>query len=223
MPGKLLYFLILAFFISCSEIKTQNQMHTDAAMSLTPAHHNLNLRLDTIKTEKFWALMDEAIQFAKGADQLKENFLVSELADLPPEDIQDFEIAFRKLMIEANDYKIMGAQKIIQGYVSDDTYLYFRCWLISQGQEVYNEVLKNPDFMANRISKGDICEFESLMYVATKAYSKKTGKEEDNTFPRQIAANLGLEYEFGTPPTKGIDWKAEDLPVLFPKLWERMK
>jgi len=53
------------------------------------------------------------------------------------EQIIEFEIIFRRLIIEVDEFKIMGAQKIIEGYVSDDSYLYFRCWLIGKGEKIY--------------------------------------------------------------------------------------
>jgi hypothetical protein len=115
----------------------------------------------------------------------------------------------------------MAAQKIIEDYVSDDTYLYFRCWLIGHGKTAYTETLKNPDYLATIANKGDECDWEGIMYVATNAYSKKTGKEEDETFPRDIAIGMGLDYDFGAPPTKGTDWTEDQLPTLLPKLWTK--
>jgi hypothetical protein len=84
-------------------------------------------------------------------------------------DIKDFEISFRKCVIDADDFKVMAAQKIIDGYVSDDTYLYFRCWLIGQGETIYTESLKNADYLSTVVNKGDTCNFEEIMYVATKS------------------------------------------------------
>ena len=87
--------------------------------------------------------------------------------------IIEFEIIFRQLIIEADDFKIMAAQKIIEGYVSDDSYLYFRCWLIGKGEIIYTETLKNPDFLSENINQDEESDFEELMYVATNAYKIK--------------------------------------------------
>lgn len=183
-----------------------------------------NTNSDTIKTDKFWLLIDNAVKISKGDDQKKEKYLISELTKLSLEEIKDFEIAFRKAIRDANDFGVMGAQKIINGYVSDDSYLYFRCWLIGQGKNIYSETLKNPDYLVNVITKNHaICEFEGLMYVATNAYEKVTGKKEDETFPRNFADNMGLSYDFNITPTKGTDWKEDELPTRFPKLWTKLK
>ena len=178
-----------------------------------------NLNMHTIHTDHFWLLLDNAVKVANGNDLVKEIFLSAVLEKHSLEEIKNFEIVFRQCIFDADDYKVMAAQKIITNYVSDDSYLYFRCWLIGQGRQVYTETLKNTDYLANIVHKGDLCSWEGLMYVATDAYSSKTGKEEDETFPRNIASKMGLDYDLGPPPTKGTDWTQEQLPALLPKLW----
>ena len=113
--------------------------------------------------------------------------------------------------------------KIIEGSFTDDSYLYFRCWLIGQGKTIYQETLKNPDYLANIVKADKIHEFEGLMYVATKAYEEKTGKKEDESFPRDLAYKAGLDYDFGAPPTKGTDWTEDALPTLLPALYNKLK
>ena len=122
-----------------------------------------------------------------------------------------------------DDFKILAAEKIIEGEVSDDSYLYFRCWLIGQGEKTFTETLKNPDYLADFVNKETFSEFEELMYVATTAFEQKTGKQEDDNFPRSIADKKGISYDFNTPPTKGTDWKVEELPKLYPKLWAKFE
>jgi hypothetical protein len=209
------YFLSIILFISCSNNKPADNKQKKIF------NNKMKIYLDTINTDKFWALVDKAVNASNGDDKLKKEFLISELTKLSLEEIKYFEIAFRKVVLDADDYKVMAAQKIIEGFVSDDSYLYFRCWLIGQGKTVYTETLKNPDFLASIVEKGELYDFESLMYVTTEAYSKKTGKEEDESFPRDIAYAMGLDYDSGAPPTKGEDWTEEQLPKLYPKLWTK--
>jgi hypothetical protein len=190
-----------------------------------PKHRSLSptitYSMQTINTDKFWIFIDNAVKASNGNDSIKETHLTTELTKLSLDDIRDFEISFRKCVIDADDFKVMAAQKIIDGYVSDDTYLYFRCWLIGQGKTIYTESLKNADYLSTVVNKGDTCNFEEIMYVATKAYSLKTGKKEDETFPRDTAIAMGLDYDFGAPPTKGNDWTEDQLPSLLPKLWAK--
>ncbi|WP_198033425.1 DUF4240 domain-containing protein [Flavobacterium commune] len=180
-----------------------------------------NIVVDTIKTDKFWTIIGHAVKESKGNDDLKEQILISELKKLSLVEIKNFEFAFRKCIIDADEFKIMAAMKIIEGYVSDDSYLYFRCWLIGQGKTIFQETLKNPDYLTNVVNQDKIHEFEGLMYVATKAYEIKSGKKEDESFPRNEAGKIGLDYDFGAPPTKGVDWTEDELPNLLPKLYSK--
>lgn len=55
---------------------------------------------------------------------------------------------------------------IINGYISDATFFYFNLWLISQGEEVVKNVLRNPDRLADLkdIPWGS-AEFEDLLSI----------------------------------------------------------
>jgi hypothetical protein len=171
--------------------------------------------------QEFWKLIDHSFNYSRGDQSQQESFLTETLMrDYSLEQIIEFEIILRQLLLEADDYKVMAAQKIIQGSVTDDSYLYFRGWLIGQGEKTFTETINNPDYLASSIDKNVDTEFELLLYVATTAYQNKTGKDEDETFPREVAISKGLDYDFEVPPTKGTDWKSEDLPKLYPKLWE---
>lgn len=216
---------LIAIFFAILILASCADNHKAEIPSTTPPQKTDNFKnnspMDTINTDEFWTLVDNAVNAANGNNDLKEDYLVEALKKRSLEEIIQFEIAFRKCVIDADHFNIMAAQKIIEGYVSDDSYLYFRCWLIGQGKAVYAETLKNPDYLATIASDGDEHEWEGLMYLATEAYAKKTGKEEDETFPRDVATQKGLDYDFGAPPTKGTDWTEEQLPTLLPKLWEK--
>ncbi|WP_395077879.1 DUF4240 domain-containing protein [Flavobacterium sp.] len=180
------------------------------------------IKNDKMDKIEFWKIIEYSIAKSNNVKSEQEKVIIEKLAIYSPEQIIEFELIFRQLIIDADDFKIMATQKIIEGYVSDDSYLYFRCWLIKKGEKIYTETLKNPDFLAENINQGEKSYFEELMYVATNAFKIKTGKkEEDESFPRDIAIERGLDYDFGAPPTKGIDWKEEDLPKIYPKLWAK--
>ncbi len=171
--------------------------------------------------EEFWRVIDFANQQAKGDEQLFENLVVQSLSHYSPEGIIEFECLLAQQLLDADDFKIMAAQKIIEGSITDDSYLYFRCWLICQGRKVFEETLRNPDSLATIDTEGIVAEFEPLLYYSTQAYENKTGKrEEDESFPRSVASARGLSYDSATE-TKGEDWTEEQLPALLPKLWAK--
>lgn len=55
-------------------------------------------------------------------------------------------------------------------YFSVDNFLYARCCVVANGKERYERVLHDPAQMPKDLT------FEQLLYVASEAYTRKTGK-----------------------------------------------
>lgn len=209
---KFIVFLMLTV-ISCQQINKNKIEKSNNRIVVF-------VKSDKMDKDEFWKIIDYSIANSKNDKLEQEKIIVEKLSAYSPEQIIEFEIILRELIIQADDFKIMAVQKIIEGYVSDDSYLYFRCWLIRKGEEIYRETIENPDSLSDRIAEDDDFYFEGLLYVSTSAYKIRTDiKEEDESFPRDVAILKGLDYDFGAPPTKGVDWKEEDLPRTYPKLW----
>lgn len=175
--------------------------------------------------KEFWRIIDYAKSKSNSNDLMAIDLIPNVLKDYEVGEIVEFEIIFETLIAKADDYKIMAAEKIMTGSVTDDSYIYYRCWLIMQGQKIFEAALINPESLADLYSTDDPSGFdcESLMYVADKAYTAKTGKDayNDDNGPRNVAYSKGLSYDMPATPTKGTDWKAEDLPNMYPKLWRK--
>lgn len=58
-------------------------------------------------------------------------------------------------------------------HCSDDGFIDFRSWLISQGREVYMQVLQDPDSLAEVDIPSEGADFEAYGYVAINAYAQK--------------------------------------------------
>ena len=188
--------------------------------AITPILQFTNLQ--EVDKKEFWQLIEFTKEVSKGDQTRQEQALINSLAQHDPQQIVEFECILREYLIEADDFNIMAAQKILNGYVTDDSYLYFRCWLVGQGETVFTNALRNPDTLVTAV-QAPYQDFEELLYVATMAYEKRTGtKEEDDedTFPRGIAYARGLDYDSGSA-TKGEDWTENQLPKLLPKLWKK--
>jgi len=177
---------------------------------------------------KFWQIIDDSREISKEDDNLFIKNIKNELLTLAESDIIDFEYILRQKIIEADHYKIQATQKIILGYLSDDSFLYFRCWLIGQNKKIYNQTLKNPDILADYYEKdyfsNEKGKLEELSYVSTYLFEEKTGREEDESFPISICVEKGLDYDFFAGETrKGDKWNKDDLPELYPKLYKKFK
>ncbi|MDI9877345.1 DUF4240 domain-containing protein [Flectobacillus rivi] len=83
--------------------------------------------------QEFWKIINFSFDKAQHDKTLQEKLIIDQLSSYTTDQIIEFEIIFRQLVIEADDFKVMAAGKIIEGHVTDDTYLYFRCWLVGQG------------------------------------------------------------------------------------------
>jgi hypothetical protein len=212
----------LVFFTIIGSVVSLNIM-AHLAINQLPNRSDF-MKSNKMDNEEFWKIINYSFLQSNGKYELQETLLIKILTEYTLEQIVEFEKILRTHIIEADDYKIMAAQKIIQGWVTDDTYLYFRCWLIGQGERTFHETLKSPDYLAKIVSPDMNTQFEDLIYVATNAYIQKTGvKEENESFPRTIASNIGLDYDFGAPPTKGTDWTTDQLQNLYPILWSKFK
>lgn len=70
-------------------------------------------------------------------------------------------------------------------YFSVDTFLYARCCVVANGQELYKQVLHDPTKMPKDIT------FEALLYIPSEAYERKTGRQYDYvpSFPIETYSN----------------------------------
>lgn len=124
-------------------------------------------------------------------------------------EILSFDEHFAKKRKEAYRWNLWGAAYVINGGCSDDGFEYFRCWLIAQGREVYNNALQNPDSLADILSEGsEEAECEDILYAADEAYQDLRGE----SLP---------ERQFSEPiKPEGTQWEESTLESLYPRLSE---
>jgi len=161
----------------------------------------------------FWELIEQS----QNKDISQADFLVNKLSNYSETDIIQFERILRQKLLDLWHENIIAVCKIMLGYISDDTFLYFRCALILEGKNVFEIALQNSDNLVNKIKIQVFIENESLLYVSTQAFINKTGKiEEDETFPRY--QNQDLDYDFGNFPIQGNPILEHDFLTYFPRL-----
>lgn len=117
----------------------------------------------------------------------------------------------------------------MMGGCSDDSFDYFRGWLIAQGEEVFRKVLESPEFLVEYLSEDYLEEdefapqLEEMLSVASDAYTyQKTGKLEynDDINTEFLNALEDRGYEI-RPAEIDLDWEEEDLEERYPLLWKR--
>ena len=169
----------------------------------------------------FWNLIAE-VKAACGQDQKKHmDTLKARLKEQGAEYAQDFHNVVHAYKDLAYKYGLWSACGLM-GHATDDGFIDFRAWLISQGKEVYFAVLKDPDRLAE-LDPGDGMWFESFSYAGYYALEDLTGENAyDNmseSTQNRIANALIGDIEYG----EGIDYPYEtlELPDYFPRMYKK--
>ncbi|GHV85947.1 hypothetical protein AGMMS50230_15550 [Spirochaetia bacterium] len=122
-----------------------------------------------MNNKQFWQLIEECRNQSNGNKKRYRNIADKKLADLSVDDRLLFNayVSFYAARAEENP-RLMLLGKVIEGSVTDDSILYFALWLVSCGEKVYFETLKNPDKLIELVDKSEfeaglMPEFEILM------------------------------------------------------------
>ena len=167
-----------------------------------------------MNSEIFWELIDQSRKDADGDLDTQHEIIVSKLSQYTVEEIFEFDRIFNKYYVDSYASDLWAAAYIINDGCSDDGFDYFRAWLISKGKKVYEDALKNPDSLADRISDEEYGEFEEFLSIANDAYSVLTGRDDFYDRPELVT------YPY---PEIELTWHedSEELREMFPKLAEK--
>jgi hypothetical protein len=155
-------------------------------------------------TDTFWGVIEECRKATDSCEGLAD-LVVQRLSRLPAPEIAGFARVMDEMLDRAYRWDLWGAAYIINGGCSDDGFEYFRCWLISQGREVYERALRNPEDLAE-LAEPEV-ECEDLLYAPLRAYEAVTGK---NELPERYAPHPA--------EPAGTRWTEDDLDERFPRL-----
>lgn len=176
---------------------------------------------------KFWELMDEFRHKSNGNDELFLQFAHEYLNNCNIEDVYYFGGYLGAYMESANEsIWVDMACKVINGYVSDDTGLYFTLWLISQGEEVLLKALADPDSLAEvpNIPFGN-AEFELLMGVTYELLGEEIDIEKNSSIQMKCLEVITPDIQYKDNDKYGnyesFEDGMEDIPNILPKLIER--
>ena len=165
---------------------------------------------------RFWSLV-ESTRNTDPAAQIAA--LKAKLAALTPEEIVGFESCLDAQMRRSYRWDLWGAAYVAMGGASDDSFEYFRLWLIARGQRDFEKVLADPDALAD-IAPADSeqLEFEDLAHVPPDVWAAKTGKPWDD-MPHLSAFFVPRGY--GEPVGTKFSEDPAALARQYPKLWRR--
>ena len=162
----------------------------------------------TLDDDRFWACIAAARDAAGDDVDDRVDGLEQVLLAQHPDDVAAFQHKYEELLARAYRWDLWGAATLMNGGCSDDGFRYFRDWLISEGEAVYEAALADPDGLAD-VAQEEAFELESFGYVAREVYEQLT----DAPLPR------GSVTDPASPA--GHDWDEDALPALFPRLARR--
>lgn len=157
--------------------------------------------------DDFWDLIQESIAESQGNVENQIVFMIDRLSAKSEEEIIGFELTLRELIKRGYDYNVVGLLKVIDGTVTDDSLLCFRCRLILYGKEAFYAVLRNPNALVRMYSADS--QSELLLNVADHAFINKFGENTDRERPGDVA-NKYIDYNTNNYPMMGIPWKEKD-------------
>ncbi|HQR07451.1 MAG TPA: DUF4240 domain-containing protein [Gemmatales bacterium] len=164
---------------------------------------------------EFWNLIDQAREHGQGINDVMRAKLKEKLQSLSPQHVMSFSQHYYGLLRNAYSWKLAGPAWLIGCGIPSDAFLDFCGWLIALGQERYEQILIEPDQLAEM--PGDVpqndwfFEFEGM---PNSIYEQMTGQQmpDDHQFhPQEIT---GIE-----PP----DFEVGSLAASYPRLWVRLE
>ena len=124
-------------------------------------------------------------------------------------------------IILGNEYEKEGDTYSFDGFISDDGFLYFRCWLLLKGKEFYEDITKDIESFVSGKYHFDIAETwaEDLLYVADAA-NQEASPDSDEDIIRDTANEKWpeLNYDFGEFAMDREPERGGALQKMYPKL-----
>jgi hypothetical protein len=124
------------------------------------------------------------------------------LAERPPLEITAAAGVMHALMSRSYLMSLWAAAYLINSGCSDDGFDYFRGWLITQGRDVFEAAVADPDALADlaavraAASDGGVLECEDALYLAETAYETATGQELPDGVTTDGYPDLDPEWAF---------------------------
>lgn len=162
---------------------------------------------------QFWTFIENARLSAGDDVEERGTGLQAQLAPLSATELQLFQNHYDEQIRRSYSWTLWAAAEIMYGWIgaSDDSFRYFRDWLISEGRATFEAALRDPDALAER-PRFDMAELELYGYVATELFREKGFGELHRDF----------STEGGAEPA-GNRWTKRDLPTLLPRLWAKYR
>ena len=163
--------------------------------------------------------------------------MTEKLKEKTAEEIFSFGIILDEIMLESYKEKLWCASYLINGEITEESFDFFRLWLISKGEKVFNDVMKNHDCLIKYIDKPeednfveDFYENEDFFFIAVDAYGQKNNLEVfEESFEKYLdefdAYKERIGYVDKDYPKLKFTWNEKvpkSMKKICPKLYDRL-
>ena len=160
----------------------------------------------------FWNIIEAANQEVDGECDAIVEQIHRQLQSLPPAEIQAFDALIGAKLRSSYSRPLWGAAYLINGGCSDDGFEYFRGWLVSRGQVIFEAAVADPDSLVDVVDpENDNHECEGLLYIARQTYEEVTGQSMPSGSSNYAREPSGGNWDF--------DDDAE-MARRLPRLWQ---
>ena len=231
------HYFFLSFFLVLSTIgysqnSTVNSTELVASSSTDSTEVAPRINLDSIDfkassemldEENYWAIVEKSIKETTDQED-QEIFLVAEIEKLSPKEMLGFRLRTDKLLFDSYTSNLWCANYIISNGAADDSFDYFRCWLISRGKDAYYKAKENPDYLVNLVgNEPQVYDFEGFWYVGMNAFKNATHKDAENYIDHENFKTTDENY-----PILDFNWNVDEpktmekvCPALYKKFWKK--
>jgi hypothetical protein len=128
-----------------------------------------------VTEENFWEYIGLLNWECTGDDEAVIEPAVKSLSEKSVEEIYEFEelLSAKLYSLDTKAHGKRVKESFFSSYISPDIFLYWRCGVVANGQEVYELALVKPRTFPKHI------DFEPLLSLSSSAYELKTNTEWD--------------------------------------------
>lgn len=145
--------------------------------------------------------------------------LVEILSKFTQEEIIKFDLRTNQLLFQAHTSSLWCAATIMNDrWISDNSFIYFKTWLISRGKDNYYNALTDPDTLVSQLDPNrKFYDFEEFRYGPSFAYEKVTGEPY-----HKVPYPKNFPYHESQYPRVSFSWQTEnprDMKKVCPQLY----
>ncbi len=162
---------------------------------------------------RFWTIVDKTLRASQGSVEDQAGSLHEALLTLSPQEIVAFDAIFAELALAAFRTDIHAALCIVVEDSSMPGFVEFLGWLVTRGKSVYENVLRDPDSLADVDLIADSTLGSGFVYIAMQAWEDKTGNS---------SLDFPATTEFPAEPV-GSPLSNAEVRAKLPRMWKRFR